>query len=108
MKLITSKWRKTYTVNYKHVMDNLTATDNKDVQNQVNELIRENLACNLLNEIDAKASWLKVDKGQSLGEGKGEGEEEDTGLYSNDNLLHVTLWYWNAVMRKIWEMASPS
>ena len=89
MKLITSKWCKTYTVNYKHVMDNLTVTDDKDLQNQVNELIREDLASDLLNKIGAKASWLMVDKGQSLGEGKG--EEENTGLYLNNNLLHVAL-----------------
>ena len=87
-------------------MDNLTATDDKDVQNQVNKLIREDLASDLLNEIGAKASWLKVDKGQSLG--KREGEEEDTGLYLNNNLPHVALWYWNAIMKKIWKMASSS
>ena len=37
-------------------MDNLTATDDKDVQNQVNELIREDLVSDLLNKIGAKAS----------------------------------------------------
>lgn len=62
-------------------------TDDKDVQNQVNEFIREDLASNLLNEIGAKASWIKVDEEQSLGKG----EEEDTGLYLSNNLPCVPI-----------------
>lgn len=84
-------------------------TDVKEMKNQINELIREDLAAGLPDKIDAEASWPRGDEGYS-GPSSDEGEEEDTGLYSDDEASspRVPIWYRNAVMKKLWEKASPS
>jgi hypothetical protein len=87
-------------------------TDAKEIEKQVNDSIRENLRTGQLDitVAAATASCVEGDKGEGE-EDEYQDQEGDIKLSSDEDsttLPKVAVWYRNAVMKNLWENASPS
>jgi hypothetical protein len=117
-KPIRSKWCNTYIAYHRCIKEDLgsTVVDEKNMEQQVSDSIRKDLAAGVLDITVVAASGANGNnlKGEEAGDedieedGKDQ-NQEDTGLSSDGvNLPQVPIWYRNGAMKKAWEKASSS